>query len=92
MSVGYKDIVEALTAENEDAVTADGFEDALIGVAHRFGMSPVALYDREKCIKILIKLDKTTRAEAEEFFEFNVIGSGLEHAPVFADIYRKPKR
>ena len=35
---------------------ADGLEEAFIGVARRFGFSePVATYDLEKCIKILMR-------------------------------------
>jgi len=79
-------INEAIADSNSEAVVADGFEMALIGIAHRFGASPVACYDRQACIDILISRDECSHEEAEEHFEFNVIGSGYEHAPVFVEI------
>jgi len=53
---------------------ADGFEDAFIGVAVRNG-AECAVYDRDKCIKILIERDGMTEDEALDYFEYNVIGS-----------------
>ena len=49
--------------------------------------SPLAAYDRAKCIKILMDRDGMTEDAAEEFFEFNVIGAWLgEGTPVFIDV------
>jgi hypothetical protein len=88
--VSREDIAAA--TGNEETLFADGFDEALIGYAERFGMSPVALYDREKCIAILIKRDGMDREEAEEFFEFNVIGAWMgESTPVFATIQKRGK-
>ena len=40
----------------DDAIlTADGFDDALVGVVERFGQPDIACYDKEKCIEILAK-------------------------------------
>ena len=65
---------------------ADGFEGAFIGISHRFGFDvPVATYDRETCIEILMRDDRT-REEADEFFEYNVIGSWVgDETPVFVE-------
>ena len=69
---------------------ADGFEGAFIGISHRFGFDvPVATYDRETCIEILMRDDRT-REEADEFFEYNVIGSWAweeewDEMPVFVE-------
>lgn len=62
---------------NESALLADGFNDALIGVCYQFGRPPVAAYDLDKIIGILMKRDKMTRDEAVEFWEFNIVGSGM---------------
>jgi len=71
----------------EEATLADGFEDALIGIVEWFGHPPVALYNREKCIAILMERDGMDWEEAEEFFGFNVIGSYVgESTPAFATI------
>jgi hypothetical protein len=76
---------EALALIDDKMLFADGFEDAIMGYVERFGMGPVALYDREKCIRILVKRDKMTRDEANEFFEYNTIGAWMgDGTPCFA--------
>jgi hypothetical protein len=81
-----RDEIERLNAQ---ALTADGFDDALIGYVDRFGQETIALYDMEKCIDILMKRDKMGRSEAEEFFSFNVIGAWMgDGTPAFATIRR----
>ena len=72
-----------------EALTADGFEDALLGFGHQFRHS-VAVYDRDKCIEILMKRDGMSREDAEEFFDFNVIGAWVgEHTPVFLELKKE---
>ncbi len=67
----------------DKVLLADGFEDAFIGLARQFNKC-FAVYDHEKCIKILIDRDGMTHDEAEEFFEFNVIGCYVgESTPCF---------
>ena len=74
---------DAITEVNEDALLADGFEDALVGFVTQFNKT-VALYDREKCIQILMR-DGLTETDAEEFFEFNTQGAWVgENTPAFA--------
>lgn len=69
---------------NPEMLFADGFEEALTGVVHRAGGNPVACYDMEKCIEILVTRDGMTREEAEEFFDYNVIGAYAgENTPCF---------
>ena len=80
------DIYERLAEVNEKALTADGFEGAYIGILYRFSNDALACYDRDKCIDILMKRDGMTLDEAEEFFEFNVIGSWVgEGTPCFLE-------
>ena len=75
-----KKIIE-LVGEDEPIILADGFESAFIGVAHQFTTS-FAVYDRKKCIEILMK--DMTSEEAEEYFEFNVQGAYVgENTPAF---------
>jgi len=91
-TVSTRWIKARLDAINEQALTADGFDDALIGFVEQFGRPPVALYDYEKCIAILMERDKMARDVAVEFFEFNVIGAGMgESTPAFATILREAK-
>ena len=66
-------------------ILADGLEGAFIGISYRFCDMPVATYDRETCIEILMR-DDLTREEADEFFEYNVIGSWVgDETPVFVE-------
>lgn len=85
----FEEIADRLSEANEDAMLADGFEDALIGLGQQFNRT-VALYDRERCIDILVKRDGMTAEEANEFFEHNVVGAYLgENTPIFAEIMRE---
>jgi hypothetical protein len=75
-------IKEQLIDENPEALLADGFDDALIGVARRCGQPSLAVYDRTKCIEILS--NDMSHEEAEEHFEFNVTGSWVgPNTPIF---------
>ena len=65
-------------------VLADGFDQALIGVAHRFGwLQPVAVYDIDKCLAIIMD-DGCTYEEAQEHFDYNVIGAWVgDQTPIY---------
>ena len=72
-------------ADDEEITLADGFEDAFLGIARQFG-KPFALYDREKCIDILVNRDGMSHEEAEEYFQFNVEGAWVgESTPAFLE-------
>ena len=83
---------------NEEALLADGFDDAIIGMCERFGSDPVVAYDRDKCIEILaeefaedgdyLSKDVNAHEEAEDYFSYNVSGSYVgENTPVFITLY-----
>lgn len=72
---------------NPDAVVYEGYETCIVGICERFGMSPVAAYDYEKCIEVLMRRDKMPHEEAIEFFECNTLGAWAgENTPVFVHI------
>jgi hypothetical protein len=74
---------EQIAELNPEALFCDGFDEALIGAASRFGISDVAAYDYDKVIAALMR-DGKAEAEAVEFFEFNVIGAWMgDNTPVF---------
>lgn len=76
-----EEIKEELSYINEQALFADGFDDALIGIDM---FDYTAVYDNDKCIEILMKDSKMTFDEAQEYFEFNVLGSHMgEFTPRF---------
>ena len=53
----------------------DGHEDALVGTGHMFGRQEVAVYSSKKIKEKLMKRDGMTQEEAEDFFDFNILGS-----------------
>jgi|TARA_R110002012_G_scaffold56116_1_gene143567 hypothetical protein len=76
--------IDEIAELNPEAMMADGFDDAILGLCKQFGTEPLVAYDYEKCLQILIKRDEMTRDEAIDFMEFNVIGSYVGmHTPVF---------
>ena len=76
--------IEKISELNPEALLADGFTDAIIGMCMQFGQLPVVAYDYYKCIKILQDRDGMSKIEAEEYMEYNVVGAymGL-YSPVF---------
>lgn len=69
--------------DETQTLLADGFEDAFVGMAQQFNKY-FAIYDRAKCIQILIERDGMTHEDAEEFFEFNTQGAWVgETTPAF---------
>ena len=78
-----------MTLDDDDTnrpLAAVGFEKALLGYAwlKQFGGACIAVYDRNKCIDILIERDGMDYEEAVEFFDFNVDGAYVgDHTPVF---------
>jgi hypothetical protein len=76
-------IKDQISDMNQDALFADGFEDALIGYVEQFNRI-LACYDRDKCLEIMMKRDGMTAEESEEYFCFNIIGSWVgENTPAF---------
>ena len=74
----------------EDALFADGFDEAIIGISERFGRVPIVAYDRGFCISILMERDGMDYEEAVEFFDFNVIGAWVgEGTPEFITLYNE---
>ena len=65
---------------------AAGLEDAFVGVVYRCGASkPIAAYDRDKCIEILMR-DGGDRHDAEDHFQYNVVGSWVgNQKPIFIE-------
>jgi hypothetical protein len=78
------EIKEYLSENNDEVMFADGFEDALIGLAHGACRTPVVCYDLRKCIQILVERDGMTEEDAEEYINFNVTGAYVgELTPLF---------
>ena len=62
-------------------IVYDSFDEALLGTARQFDKTFV-VYDYEKVIEILMQ--DMSREDAEEYFEFNVVGGYVwESTPAF---------
>lgn len=73
-----------IAEQNPDALMADGFEDAILGVAERCSKAPLVVYDARKCLEILERRDGMEPEEAVEFFQFNTLGAWVgENTPLF---------
>ena len=65
----------------EDCLTADGFDDALVGFT--CGADLVAVYDVQKMIEILI-MEGMEHDDAVEHLDYNVIGAYVgEKTPLY---------
>lgn len=84
------EFLENFPETNKEALYPTGFENAIIGRVERFGMNPLILLDRDKCIDILVRRDGMEPDEAEEFFEINVIGAWMGDAgtPCYATLIK----
>ncbi len=81
------DKVLELAALDPEAMTADGFDEALIGWTNSWTGRPSrvvrAIYSVEKVLAILVQ-EGMSQEEAEEHFEFNIAGAYVgDHTPVF---------
>tara|TARA_R100000315_G_C5154244_1_gene88532 strand:- start:307 stop:606 length:300 start_codon:yes stop_codon:yes gene_type:complete len=87
MKMDAKDRLEFIEDNYPNALIANGFDDAIIGIVERYGMNPVVLYNKDKCLKILQKRDGMSESEAIDFYYYNIVGAYMgEHTPCFAEI------
>lgn len=65
----------------EDCLTADGFEDALVGCT--YGANVVAVYDINKMIEVLI-CEGMDYDDAVEYLDYNVVSAHMgEKTPLY---------
>ena len=81
-------IKEKLSVCNPDALFLDGFEDALVGIGRRTGgMLDVAVYDYNKCVKVMVERDGSSHDDAVEYMEYNVAGAYVgDHGPILVEL------
>ena len=85
MSNWSEAIKEELSYINEQALFADVFDEALVGIDMS---SYVAVYDIEKCIDVLMQDTGMTLEESKEYFEYNTLGAYVgEYTPRFVRVY-----
>lgn len=65
-------------------LTADGFDEAILGIGSRCGQADAVVYDAEKMIHILAGREGWDYEEALEYLEFNTFGAWAgEHTPIW---------
>jgi hypothetical protein len=65
-------------------LVADGYDEAVLGIARRCSQPDLIAYDVEKIIEILMTRDDMTYEDAVEFFDFNIAGAWVgEETPIF---------
>tara|TARA_R100001509_G_scaffold67437_1_gene37468 strand:+ start:425 stop:673 length:249 start_codon:yes stop_codon:yes gene_type:complete len=74
-----EELMEVLA--EEECLTADGFDDALVGCT--YGANVVAVYDIDRVIEILVE-EGMDYNDAVEHADFNIVGSYVgEKTPIF---------
>lgn len=75
------DWVDAVSDDSEvPLLKMEGYDDCIIGVVRRFNESFI-LYDKSKVLRRLCA-DGMTFEEAEEWYEFNMVGAWLGEGTV----------
>ena len=65
-------------------VTADGFDDCVVGIVESCGAPNRICYDREKIVRTLMKRDKMSHEDEDQFCSFNITGAYVgKNTPVF---------
>tara|TARA_R100001086_G_C11753433_1_gene236065 strand:- start:410 stop:661 length:252 start_codon:yes stop_codon:yes gene_type:complete len=76
------DLLEILA--EEEALLADGFDDALVGCT--YGANVVAVYDIMKMIDVLMKEDMS-HDDAVEYLDYNVVSAYMgEKTPKYINL------
>lgn len=60
--------------KDEGVIPYPGLEDALVGIAIQCN-TPIAIYDRDKAIELIMTTNEWDLDESIEWFEYNVIGA-----------------
>lgn len=67
----------------EECLTADGFDDALVGCT--YGANVVAVYDIQRMIEVLVN-EGMEHDDAVEFLEYNVVSAYLgDKTPLYVN-------
>ena len=70
-----------------EVLLLDGLDSAFIGLGQNFDKT-IAIYDRQKCIEVLMEEHSMTDVEAVDYFEYNVTGQFLgPNNPVFVELF-----
>ena len=72
-------------------MTADGFDEAIVGSITSYGRGETVLYSTQKILEVMMERDGMTEEDAIDFFHFNVIGSyNGDGMPAFLNDHVEP--
>lgn len=82
-----EEIRDYLDSIGVTTLTADGFDDAIMGVTYDMQVSEHRIvYSVCKCLNVLMERDGMSHEEAQEYFDFNVSGAHVgSQTPVWVD-------
>ncbi len=73
-------IVDKISIINPEALTADGFDDSIIGISS----SHTVIYSADSIVETLMRRDGMSHEDALEFFEYNIAGAYVgEFTPIY---------
>ena len=82
--MNLKEKLDEHIGDDYSILLADGLDEAFIGIGWQFN-TPLAVYDRDKCMEIL-ESQGMTPEEAQEYFYFNTQGAYVgEQTPIFIE-------
>jgi hypothetical protein len=82
--MNLKEKLNEQIGDDYSILLADGLDEAFIGIGWQFN-TPLAVYDRDKCIEIL-ESQGMTPEEAQEYFYYNTQGAYVgEQTPIFLE-------
>lgn len=82
--MSLKEKLDEHIGDDYSILLADGLDEAFIGIGWQFN-TPLAVYDRDKCMEIL-ESQGMTPEEAQEYFYYNTQGAYVgEQTPIFIE-------
>ena len=82
--MSLKEKLDEHIGDDYSILLADGLDEAFIGIGWQFN-TPLAVYDRDKCMEIL-ESQGMTPEEAQEYFYYNTQGAYVgEQTPIFLE-------
>ena len=89
MNIDIEKIEKQINSMGNDAVFADGYDDAVIGIVINDKGLPVVAYSIPKIMDILMCDDDMEYEEAYEWFDFNMLGAYVgTGTPAYLDIQK----
>ena len=81
-----EEINQCLADRESSALSADGFDDAILGVVDVVNTESRIAYSVTACINILMQRDGMTYIDAMEYFSYNVEGAYMgPQTPIWVD-------